>query len=132
MHKFLGGGSQDFAAILGDQHGVFDANSAEAFDIGAGLDGDRHPGLEQGLILFAQPRRLVNFEAQAVAGGMDECFVQLVFFQNVAGGCVDFPGGGPLANGVDPGQLRLEHGAVHFADLFGEAPRWMTRVMSLA
>ena len=57
---------------VGHQNGVFDADAAEAFDIGAGFDGDGHAGLKRGVVFGAEARRLVNLQAEAVAGGVHE------------------------------------------------------------
>src|SRR5579862_867854 len=80
MNKLFGRRRQDFAAVGGDQHGVFNANASHAVDIGARLDGDHHSGLQHGLVLFPDSRTFMDFESQAMTGGMDEFPFQSMLF----------------------------------------------------
>ncbi len=80
VNELLGRGGQDFAAVGGDQHGVFNPNTSKAVDIGARLDGNHHPGLQFGLVLLPDSGTLMDLESQAVTGGMDELPVQSMPF----------------------------------------------------
>ena len=59
-------------ATVRHHHRVLDANAAEAFQVNAGFDGDRHAGLEARLVALAETRGFVDLQAEAVAGGVYE------------------------------------------------------------
>src|ERR1035438_3495073 len=70
--QLFGCGRENLAAGCGHFHSVFDADAAEVFQIDAGLDGDGHARLEDGLVALAEAWGFMDFEAQSVASGMDE------------------------------------------------------------
>jgi hypothetical protein len=95
--------------LLRHQHGVFDADAAEAFQVHAGLDGDCHACFQAALVALAEARRLVDLESQAVAGGMDESFVEPIAAEHFAGGGIHCRGARAGADRVDAGELRFQH-----------------------
>src|SRR6185369_10265957 len=109
--KVLGGRRQNLAAGFRDHHRVFDPDSSETLQIYTRLDGDRHPRLKTTFVLFADPRRLVDLQTEAVAGGVHERAVQPVALQHTARGRVDVARQGADAHRLDARQLRFEHRA---------------------
>jgi hypothetical protein len=65
---------EDVASALDDKHVIFDPDSPEPLDIRAGLDGKHHPRhdriIGQGPRQLRDPRILMHFEAETVAGPM--------------------------------------------------------------
>ena len=64
-------------------------------------------------IALPDPRRFVDFQAQAMAGGMDEQMVQAMACEHTARGSIHARRGGPRANGIDRGKLGLEDRLIH-------------------
>src|SRR5579883_515655 len=73
-HQLLRGGCQHFAPVLCHKHGVFNADTAESADVGTRFNCNHHAGFESRAITLAQAGRFVNFEAEAVAGGVNKNF----------------------------------------------------------
>ena len=71
--QILARGSQDLTATISNHYGVLDADAAEALQIDTRFDGNRHSGVQARLVAFADARRLVNLEPQAVAGRVYKC-----------------------------------------------------------
>src|SRR5437868_1169419 len=81
-------GSEDIAAVLGDDDGILDANAAEVFLVNSRLDRDGHAGTQLALVALADARRFVDLETEPVAGGVDEGAIQAVSLQDIARGAV--------------------------------------------
>ena len=62
--KRFGHAGQDFVAGAGDQHVVFDANAAPTGEVNTRLDRHDHPRPKHGLVLYGQPRSLVNLQSR--------------------------------------------------------------------
>src|SRR5690349_8936375 len=75
-------GREDVASVFRHHDGVLDADAAEAFEVNPGLDGNGHPGAQRSFLALAEAWRLVDLQAQAMAGGMDERAIQPVSFQD--------------------------------------------------
>ena len=86
-----------------DQYCILDADTAEILDVDAGFDGDDHARGEDGFVRFSEAGWLVDFEAEAVAGGMDEVLVEFVFAEGRDGGGVDLATTAAGADGVEGG-----------------------------
>ncbi len=84
--QLFAGGGEDLAAFLGDDDRVLDADAAEALQVNAGFDGDGHAGLQAALVALAEPRRFMDFEAESMAGGVDEGAIEATAFENIARG----------------------------------------------
>src|SRR5919199_402602 len=67
--------SEDLASVRGNNNRVLDADTPKAFNVCAGFDGNRHPGLEASFVSAAEARGLVNLQPESVACGMGERFV---------------------------------------------------------
>src|ERR1700732_4825145 len=76
VNKLLGRGCQNFAAVGGDQHSIFNTNTSQAVDIRAWFDGNHHPGLQFGLVFFPDAGIFMDLKTEAMTGGMDELAVQ--------------------------------------------------------
>src|SRR5258708_27600752 len=117
QYQLLGGGRQDLAPMPSHQNGVFDSNSSEAPDVGARFNCNHHAGLKSCGFLFADSRRLVDFEAQAVPGGMHKRLAKPLGFQYLARFAVHLASrhSGPYA--VDGRKVGIQYRLVHASDL---------------
>src|SRR5260370_11535057 len=68
----LGGFGEGGGAVLGDHHGVFDADPADAGEVDAGFDRDDGAGIQRTRRGASDPGGLVDLEADAVAGAVHE------------------------------------------------------------
>src|SRR5262245_22350155 len=73
---------QHFAAMLPDQHIVFDPDAAEPREVRSGFDREhhawRHGFIRKGPRKLRNPRLLVDFEAKAVSRSVSECLGKTV------------------------------------------------------
>src|SRR5215470_14754658 len=86
--QFFRRGRKHFTAVPGDRYGIFDAEAAGSFHVNTGLYGYRHALLERYLLFPANSRWLMDFQTQAVPGGMYECAVEPVGRQDAPCGTV--------------------------------------------
>src|SRR5690348_15413616 len=122
FHQVLGRGSKDIATAVRDHDHVFDANATASGDVDTGLDGYHHAGLKLILLGPAQPRRLMDFQADAVAGGMGEVPRQPGAPKGAASRLIHVAAAYASAYSLDRRLLRLPHRLVHFAVGWGTLP----------
>src|SRR5574344_470223 len=99
---------QDLAPALRDQYEILDTDAELAGQVDAGLHGDQHAGLEDGLLLRGEIRSLVNLKAHAVAERMAEGLAIAGVRDDVAGNLVDPAADGAGTDGGNRGAVRPE------------------------
>ena len=85
----LGGVGERSATVGGDDDGVLDAHAAVLGEVDAGLDGDDVAGGERSIAGRGHPGPLVDLEADAVAGGVQEGVAPAGVVDDRAAGRVD-------------------------------------------
>lgn len=108
---------EDLVAVIGHEDVVFDADPAYAGEVDAGFDGDDVSGLEDALGFGGESWFFVDFESDAVAGGVEELFGEAGFADDFAGGGIDLGEGDAWGDGVDGGELGVEDDLVDVGDL---------------
>src|SRR5262249_45435755 len=89
---------------------VFDANSAVSRHVDAWLDGDDHVPPERIRVCRGEPRRLVNVEAEAGPGAVDEVLAVASVPDHGPGGRIARAGGSPGRGRGDAGPLGRAYG----------------------
>src|SRR6056297_3882682 len=111
-------GDQDLAwpvvhpldAIIGDEDDVLDAHPEPARQVDAGFDRERHTGRDRGGVARHDVGILVDVDADAVAGAVDEVLPVAGVGDHLAGSPIDLGGDGARPHGLDGRILgRLEY-----------------------
>jgi hypothetical protein len=110
-----------FRTVCGDDHVIFDSDSAEALKVYAGLDGYHHILFQNETLPTSQPRHLVHFQAKAVTRAVREVLIQLVAPQNVAGCAIDLAGFDARLDDGYGGSLGFQDGVIEPSDTIGRA-----------
>ena len=103
---------QDLAAVGGHQDIVLDADTAPIGKVDPRLDGHDHARLQDGLGLLAEPGRLVNLHAQAVADAVVKKTAETRLLDDGAGFGIDIMGSHARANRRDRSLLSQQDGPV--------------------
>src|SRR5208282_5682337 len=99
----------------GYSHHVLDANAEPACQIDSRLYSHNHAGEQPGCLSGADAWRLVNLQADTVAGGVGKCLRESLPAQNAAGGLIDLAATDPRAHCGHRRFLGLEHRLVRTA-----------------
>src|SRR5262245_23165056 len=81
--------SEYLAAVRRDEYIFFDSNSAPAFDVNAGLNGEDHAGLQNVRRICTHRRTFVHLHTQAVTRSMGEILVEAGLGEFAASGRVN-------------------------------------------
>ncbi len=124
---------QDLAAVGGYQHVVFDPDATPAGQVDAWLDGNDHAGLKRDVGFLAEPRGLMDIEAQAVTQAVGKKRAETGLLDDGAGFGVDVPRHRTGPDRGDSSLLRRQDGPVDLlelgSDLTGDQhPRQVTFV----
>src|SRR6266487_1330361 len=109
--------AQHAASVVGDLHGVLDANAAQARQVHARFHGDDRPGRELVGELETQPRALVDLQPDAVAEPVGERLSVPRLLDGAAHDAIDLASRDPGPDGVDTDLLRLPHDVVNLPKL---------------
>ena len=118
-HQVVAEVVQGFAAVFGYDYEVFDAHAELAGQVNAGFNGEAHAGLCDDLAGGGVIRMFVHFDADAVAGAMDEIGAVAAVFDYLAGGAVKFAHGHAGANGLAAGFVGSLYQLIHLFLFFG-------------
>jgi len=123
---------QPVTAVLRDRHEVPDAHPELALEVDAGFDGEHHPRLQRLVVAVHDVGFLVDVEADAVAGAVDERLAVARGLDDLAGGSIDRFRWNPGFDSLDGGLLCLADDVVDRLELVGGSPSKTTvRVWSL-
>src|SRR5581483_4861106 len=115
--QFLARVGQNAAAGRSHLDGVFDPDSSEAFQVYAWFDRHGHPGFELAFISFADTRRLMNLQTQAVSGRVHKRLAETITGSYTPRLAIHMRCRDAGLYSIDCSQLRLQHGligALHF------------------
>src|SRR5690606_23154367 len=112
LDQLTGEAGETLRAALGHEHVVLDADAAETGDVDAGLDGEGDAGDEGDVLVGGDVGLLVNVEAEAVAGAVEELRAQAGGLDDGAGGAVDLGAGDAGAGGLAAGGVGVPDGLV--------------------
>src|SRR6185312_9256409 len=107
------------AAVGGRGDDVLDPYPEPPRQVDPGLDREAHAGLDRTGLALDHVRRLVDREADAVAGAVDEPLAVPGAGDHAAGGAVDVLAGGAGADRVERGLLGEADDVVHLRLLLG-------------
>src|SRR5881628_1433094 len=105
------------AAVVSEDRDVLDADAEPTRDVDAGLDRERHAGLELLVIAADEIRMLMSVEADAVSGAVDEPLAVASLVDHAPRRGVDRCCGRATARGLVAGFLRSAHDVVDLTDL---------------
>src|SRR5262249_55282252 len=116
--RIFGSQGQRATAVLGDDDGVLDAHAAVFGEVDPGLHGDDVAGGERSIALRPDPRPLVDVEADAVTGRVEEGSPPAVAIDDLTADLVELGGADAGLHRVDARLLCLAYDVEH-APLLG-------------